>query len=718
MTFLNAILLGGLAAASIPLIIHLFHRLRFRVVKWGAMHLLDAALKTNKRRLRLEQLILLLVRCLIPATLALLMARPVLTGAAKLLGDTKTSLVVLLDNSYSMESAGAGRSSFVQARETTGKLIEDLGRGSDASVVLMAGGVTPLIETPVFDLDRLQKELAKQDAGYGAATVPEAVETAANNISKMAHSDRQIVILSDFQRVSFAEKDGPARTRVAELLQKMPLPPRLVFMPMGTEVRDNVAVESLDFSRLVFGVGQPMQVRANLRNFGERDYPEMRVYFRVDGKERSAAQITLAANESRQVMFSHSFETAGSHVLEVFTDADSLKADNSLQAAVPVWDRVPVLLVNGDPHPEPLKGETDFLEIALQPFGKARNADLTDLIATRVIFPNELNADLLSKNRVLVLANVRQLSDPQLRAVKEFVNNGGGLLVFPGNKINPDWYNNVFAGNEGLLPLGLSSLAGSLDEKAKPVKVVAQHYNHPALEMFNDPRNGTLADAEVRLWYRTQARGGASASISVLAQFESGDPFLVERKYGEGRVILCTTPCDGDWSSLPVRSSYLPLVQRLTTYLASNVFPPRNVEVGKPLAAFLSPLEAGRKARFTDPAGVSSDVQIVLKGTRSYVEFTRTQRPGLYLLATPGGEVIHFVVSTSRQESDLRRLTESERDTVAKQLGAILVKSPKEFREAEQNRRFGREIWRPLLWALLALAFGELLLQQWFTRLR
>ena len=100
MTFLNAALLAGIAALAIPIIIHLFHKSRFQVVKWGAMHLLEAVLRTNQRRIQIEQWILLAIRCAIPALLALAMARPLWKGASSLLGNAKTSTVVLLDNSY------------------------------------------------------------------------------------------------------------------------------------------------------------------------------------------------------------------------------------------------------------------------------------------------------------------------------------------------------------------------------------------------------------------------------------------------------------------------------------------------------------------------------------------------------------------------------------------------------------------------------------------
>ena len=96
MTFLNFALLGGLAALSVPVLIHLFHKSRFQVVRWGAMHLLEDLLRTNQRRLKMEQIILLILRASIPALLALCMARPVWKGMQTLAGDAKTSAVILV----------------------------------------------------------------------------------------------------------------------------------------------------------------------------------------------------------------------------------------------------------------------------------------------------------------------------------------------------------------------------------------------------------------------------------------------------------------------------------------------------------------------------------------------------------------------------------------------------------------------------------------------
>src|SRR5581483_3736117 len=174
--------------------------------------------------------------------------------------------------------------------------------------------------------------------------------------------------------------------------------------------------------------------------------------------------------------------------------------------------------------------------------------------------------------------------------------------------------------------------------------------------------------------------------------------------------------CDAEWTNLPARPFYLPLMQQLVTYPASKVLPPRNVDVGKPIAAFLPAADAGRKAILTDPDGKAREIAIQQKGSRAFAEFSDTQKPGLYVLDAPNNHRIHFVVNVDRKESDLSQLSEADVQGVAKAMGASVVKSFSEYHALDQERRFGQEIWQGLLVAVLALIFLEMLLEQAFAR--
>jgi hypothetical protein len=445
------------------------------------------------------------------------------------------------------------------------------------------------------------------------------------------------------------------------------------------------------------------------------------VAFKVDGQDKSAAQVTLGPNEKSQILFAHVFESAGSHVIEVAADADPLKADNHMLASISVRDRLPVLLVNGDPSSEPLKGETDFAEIALQPFASGR-VEMADLIKTRVAGVDALDEKVLNESSVIVLANVRRLQDGQVRALENFVRTGGGLLIFPGSKADTGWYQSALTRDgKSLLPMALAQLAGDAKENASGASIVSQRFENPALEIFNDPRNGSLGDAAIRQWFRMKEPATpsmAADSAQVLARLDNGDPFLAEKKFGEGRVILCATALDADWSNLPMRPFYLPLMQRLCVYLASTVFPPRNLDTGKALAAFLPASDVGKTATLTLPSGSVVELPVMKKGERGVVEYSRTERPGLYTLQPPGAPPLHYVVNADRRESDLAKLSETEISALAKAHGAALVRSAAKYKQLENKRRFGTELWKPLLWLLLALIAAEMLLEQRFSGVR
>jgi hypothetical protein len=715
MNFLNTAILVGLAAGAIPLIIHLFHKSRFKVVKWGATHLLSTVVRTNQKRIKIEQWILLAIRSVIPMLLALMMARPMWNAGSGLLGDRPTAMVVLLDNSYSMEAGRAGTSHFSRARDETMRLVGGLKPGSEAYIYLMGEG-TSVLDEPTRDLTQLTQTLAEAGSGYGIAQVPQAIEQGTSILDQMTEGVRQVVVLTDFQRVSFPITEDKALGQALERLKNLPVRPTITLWNVGGDARENIAVESLDFSKLMVGVGQKVQIRANLRNFGDNPRPDLRVVMKVDGREQSTTQIALGAKAQSQVLFSHVFDRAGSHVVEIATEADAVSGDNSMLASIPVRDRLGVLLVDGAPGsaPDDLKSETGFAQIAMSPFA-AGKVEQADLIETKVVDVANLTTNHIAEAAVVVLANVATLSEASLAALEQFVDQGGGLLVFTGDRCDPAWWNGAFA---KLAPLPLGVRAGEPGDTSPTMGVLGQRFEHPALEMFNDPRNGSLSDFALKAWYRFKSPEvtGKPNDPVVMARLGNGDPFLVEKPFGKGRVIACATALDSDWSNLPARPAYLPVVQRLCTALASTVNPPRNLRVGEPLTFFVPLANVGKTAVLTLPDASTVEVTVATRGDHGVIEYPQTRRPGLYTLVPSDGIPIHCVVNVDRAESDPERLTDSEIQKLAKSHGLQLVNSAEGFKALDKVQRYGRELWQWALIGLLAMLFLELLLQQKFAR--
>lgn len=750
MTFLNNALAFGAAAFAIPLIIHILNRSRFRTVQWGAMHLLESVIKVNHRKFHIEQILLLLIRCAIPILLAFCLARPVLTDSKVMDADTPVSLVILLDTSYSMDAMGAAGSRFDEAVTAASDIVKGTASGSEIAVIRTGGTPVPLFDQPVFDSEAVIRGLRRIEGGYGASDMQAALDAGLSTLSGMAHARRELVIISDFQTTDW-QAVGLSRDSIQNRIRDMEIRPDLTLLKVGSGVSGNVAVESLDYSQRALGVGQQLSVRANLRNYGSEAYDHARVILKIDGVEHAVSQVALEADGSSQTLFPCSFDASGSHVMEVevVTD-DALSTDNRISAAVSVWDNIQVLLVDGQPGSRPLKGSTDFLSIALTPFtfGRVR---LTDLVETKTVPLPQLTPDSFAGFRVVVLANVSQLTDEQLAALSTFVQEGGALLVCAGNRIDLNWYREKFHANgSGPLPAPFGALQGRIDDRGQSTRIVTQHFDHPALEFFNDPANGDLSTVEIRQWHDLTTTIDTSAETSetrpdnatvsssgmpspstappaplVIARLETGHPLLLEKRFGDGVVVQLATTCNDDWTDLPLRPVFVPLMQQLVSTMADRVAPPRNIATGEPAVAMVNRANAESSQEnpasptpisVVTPEGSRRTIQTQQEGNIEFATYSATQRPGVYTMTLPSTETVHFVATTSRHESDLTTADETSLATLATQLTAGIVESAEQYREQDRLRRHGSEIWRFLLFALLVFMFLEVLLQQRFAR--
>ncbi|MCB1227094.1 MAG: BatA domain-containing protein, partial [Verrucomicrobiales bacterium] len=204
MSFLTPILLAGTSAFLIPLIIHLLNRRRVIPVAWGAMHLLHEVIRQRKRRMQIEQWLLLLIRLAIPIILALALARPVLNSLRQLPGLGGSSLIILLDDSLSMQAETAeGSSALEAARAEVQRLLDDLPDGSDAQVILMADPPRAFTASARTDLTSLWQSLTDVSAERGPISPQNALTAALAAAGKAQHSAREIVLISDFQKTDW-----------------------------------------------------------------------------------------------------------------------------------------------------------------------------------------------------------------------------------------------------------------------------------------------------------------------------------------------------------------------------------------------------------------------------------------------------------------------------------------------------------------------------------
>ncbi len=723
MTFLNGVLLGGAVAGAVPLAIHLLNRNRTRIVRWGAMQLLQADPKQKRRDIELEQIILLLLRISIPILLALCMARPIASSLKASVHSAPASIVLILDDSASMGASAGDTSSFEKAKSNAAEFITSLGRASEVAVISTTNSRRPLV-LPTVDTSGAAQKVRALLPSHQAADIPSAIENSAGYLAGMHNPLQRVVLFTDFQSANWGEQKVDQLRASVRRLSALNHKPAVTLFDTGPFQSENASLESIDFTKLPVAANQTVRFTATVKNYGSQPKANIPVYWKIDGTSVATTPATVAPHQSTQVQIERSFETAGTHTIEAGITGDSFLSDNSIYATIDIQNAISVLIVTGKLGGEPFQGETDFLELALQPRTRPKRQD--SLFSIKTIPAEDLSAKHIGDTRVVVLANTPRLKDNQVKLLEELVHSGGGLAFFPGSRTDLSWSNQALhADGKGLLPSTLAEAVNSAKENTAGIRIGAGPYTHPALQIFNSDENN-LAGIEIQTWYKLNASPLLSSKETgsepekatpkaafIFLSLENGDPLFVEHKYGAGHVIQGAIPCNAEWSNFPTRPAFVPAMQRLVGHLHAASSETAQLKAGEPLFAQV-PIEAGTFA-IRSPDGSAHAPVIEKTKDRSIIRFEKTSQPGFYKLEGAGSKDRSFAVNADRLESDPARLPSSEIESLSKKIGADLVVNADALRESIASTQFGRELWRPLLLVLLVFLFAEIALQQRFN---
>jgi hypothetical protein len=734
--FLNALMLLGLAGVLIPPVIHLLNRRRFDVVEWGAMQFLQVS-QTTRRRLRLEEVLLMLLRMGLIALLVLALAAPYASGPAlaKLGTGPNRDVVLVFDGSYSMGFTGTGQSAHDAAREWAAAFLDELAAGDSVAILQAKQAVVRVLE-PTHDLESAREALARLPSPRGGGDWSQALQAAHQLLSASQRPQREIIVLGDGQRFGWADEASLLRWELlaGQVREPAALRPRIRVVnldPHRTAQPPNWSLAPLRASRAVASVGQEITFRTALERHGRQEYrPPHRLRLEVDGLPVTDLKPPTAAPLGKgqvPLSFGHRFTTPGSHLVSILVEPDPppeqrppgyavqdhLPGDNGQDLAIEVLPALPVLLVDGDTRPVPKTRGTDFLRDALSP---AR--DPAPVVRARVVPIQDFDPALLraegakepgGKPRVLVLSNVPRLTLEQQEAVAQFLAEGGGVLVTLGERVEADHYNTqLYRDGQGWLPARLETVAGDEAQPEKAASPSPASFFHPAVDLFREAVAGGLGDARFPRWWQVATPGRGSAAVPV-ALLTSNDPFLVERPHRSGRVLLCTVPLDASWRARLVNlPAFAPLAHELVYYLAGVRSAEYNLQPGQPLRYRPPGDEPAGAVVVQTPAGESQSLPV----SRWPLVYEHTQETGVYRLKTASGASVYYVVAPDHRESDLTACSDADREKVAKLVPMTYEPAPGDPAESSSSSAQSQELWWGGLFGVLALLCGEV----WLTR--
>jgi Aerotolerance regulator N-terminal/von Willebrand factor type A domain len=590
------------AAAAVPILIHLFARQRFRRVQWAAMEFLKRAFQKTKRRIRIENLLLLLLRVAALVLLALALADPRVKSSMFEAGpDARREVVIVLDDSFSMGYREAsGETPFRRAHDQALKLVRSLRSERGDTATLVTAGKPAALRLSRTDPDRVATELDRVELADTPTDLAAALRIV---MSTLERKGAEIYLFTDLQRVAFMppDEDEPAAavpaTRPVEakpsqiigtlLDQIRALGGRVAVVPTGSGEADNLAVTEVRLASKVAVINQPVKFSAIVRNFGQRPASGVLNLF-VDGTEagvESQAIDLLGAGATHAADFQHTFREPGPHEIDVRFTTDALEVDNRRALSTLVEKRLGVLIVDGSPNPDPGEEASFFLKTALElGASQSRPAIFQVKTVTDVTFDHENLADY----DMVALANVASVSEKRAQELEEFVARGGGLLMFLGEQTSAVRMNDLlYKDGKGILPVAIGSPVGEVNLKESAFDLRPLAIDRPPFDYFADERiRAALIHVPVYRFFSVTRRDDAP-DVRVLAQFESpkaaltpSSPAVIEKTFGRGRTILVTTSADRDWNDLAVFPTYVPLVRETAYHLVRRPERFENLLVG------------------------------------------------------------------------------------------------------------------------------------------
>jgi hypothetical protein len=689
----------GFLAMAIPLVLHLLARQRAPERPFSTLRFLKMSVSKTARRRRLRDVLLLALRMAFFGLLAAALARPILTGLARY-GRHATAVAIVLDNSLSMSLADGGEVRFERAKSLALEVVDRLQDGDEVALVLTGG---PSRHQPSLyrEFENVSHLIETSQVCLSAADVPATVKAAQGLLEQSQAPNRQIVLITDMQASGF--RSLPARD---EQLRRMLTDLPLLVLDVHRGRPQNLAIENVDVRGTLPGVGLPLTVKAALRNGGSSPQ-ETLVELAIDRQivQRSAIE-RLAAGESQVIAFDYTPTQAGilaGRLRIIGNDASLL--DNTAEFVIDTQSPLQVGLVDHRRAGEPAyRSASYYLERALRPPATGAYAiEVTSLQAEL------LGTEPLSSFAALWCVDLRSPDESAVAALRQYVTAGGTLVWVCGPNTDPPALTATMA-DSGLLP-GPLRLPAADEPRGRHWGFLDS--SQPVLAELDTPPSlylGVTVERYVALQLEK------ASETRVLARLDNGAPMLTVQILGHGQVWWLLCGAHANWTTLPLRPIFVPLVNRLVLQSARRERGPLVVAPGSAAVFRLADEPEPVTAEVTVPQRqeamriVSTEVD-----GRQELRFDDTWATGIYRLRVVAGKrpvEYAFAVNPDPAESDpatidadqLQALTGNE---------MLLAHDTAELRQLLARLNAGTPLIDLLLWMVLICGLAELVVANW-----
>ncbi|MEO0474676.1 MAG: BatA domain-containing protein [Planctomycetota bacterium] len=731
----------GAAAVAIPIIIHLMSRFRRKPESWGAMRFLIEAYQKQRKRLQLEKLLLLLVRCMVVLLAGLALAGPVLTGCSRdgfsLTGSAGRVVYLVIDDGLSSQTREAGSTRLEQHKQAALDVIDEMGPGDRAVVIRMARPVAAELDAPTADTAQLKQTIETIEPRFSRGELIASLAQVQQSMDAVGTNDAVIVLLSDFPTTSayFEQALPPELEGLGDRATIVTAQP-----PEGT---DNVQVLSLGLRRQMvvaestgstvvggqavlrrfgaIGQARTVQLKVSVLTPGDQVLAETTRDVRFgSGAREQSANFDLPVQLPGEALIGSGRELiVKAELVADASDAglDVLPADDLAVAVVRLRDRLQVAMIDNEQDTNPNPGELEawqWVRAALTP----RGPGAVGSFELSTMLPTAVNEEAIESYDAAVVLRPDQLTLRGWETLEQFAQQGGLVWVFtPALETEPDWAQTMQRTFDLPWTIGDALVRyepseGSTKQSAEVDETIAPP---DALQFLAADWREKLGWWSLQSWLplstEDEDRWVALKTDDAALPEQDKPVVLAQRGIGDGSLVFSAVPLDTRFTNLPIRALFVPLMHDTLRGVLGN-------QAGQlPLIAGDEPAlnRTWRGIGELNLIDEDNPAKLLVQSDGDDVALLgAAEQPGVYL-GTVGGSPRLLAVNPDADAGDtiggqgplellLDKLGGWSYLSERQQAGGVLAKTA-----------LGRDLTMLLLWVLLALVLFETFLARWFS---
>lgn len=671
MVFLNPAFLWFALAVAVPIIVHLFNFRKPKRVLFSNLSFVKEVHQAVQKRLKLKQWLVLIARMLAILALAFAFANPVIKDPenANTLSAANKSITIIIDNSYSM-SASDDKGVYLQQARIFAREITKAYSAGDEFQILTTGNLR--FGGTFLNAAQAQQRIDEIDYKDKSISYRQILNNAPLYFSEAANPGKIIYFLSDFQ-TSTVLKD--TLTTVTDLPSDL----NINFIPIGKQKQVNVYVSNVSFENTIIEKNRPVVMNLTVNNDSEKDVENLSIKVNVESKAAAIAAVSLAAGESKTTQVTFTPTQGGWQNGSISIDDTPIDFDNNRYFSYFIPENNKILLVTGE-------GNAQYLNTLYK--------NLVSQYQVVIIDQKALAGVPLSDYTSVILAGVNDVSSGLSEKLKLWIEDGGGLIFFPYDKMEINSINRFY--NE----LGIGQF-GQMIQYKTPIALSTPDLNHLLFEgvFMRQKKNAEFDSPLVSQMFDFLPK--TEGVQTVILRDQNGKTVLHEKKIGSGTVFTFSLYPSLEWSDFPIKTSFVPIIYRATLILTNTARAEFSQTIGKynlkKIKTTSKELIKLRSAQGYEiiPEQYSQAGNMLLKFDRSEV------KAGNYMIVQNDTTLEKMSFNYDVEESRLATTESPELQTLLNEKGFPNVKvmrsSPDLVRNTVEQSRMGIPLWKYFL---------------------